>query len=431
MTLRIAATLIAILACAACQTVGFDLTGADPAAAPGNEEVIRSGGPSDEELQRRLSDIYSEVNGMEHVDVRLRHGVAHVSGTVENVTLQHEAIALARRMEGVVYVANDIRIEASDRFLSSVLRTLSGVWRALADMLPRLIAAVVVFAPFLALSSLVRKWRNPLGRFGVRRLTASLIRTVVRGALLISGLFVALDVVGIVGVVGALIGALGLLGLAAGILFKDWLANYFPAVLLGMHPPFKTGDLVQIGDHEGRVVKITPRATVLLTMDGEELRLPNTLLIQEPLINFSEHRERRLRFIMPLSPRADLGMAQDIGCRALLALRGVKSEPPPFCRTQTLHRDAVDVEFFASIDQDAVNYRAIASRARRAVFEALCKAGVPLPTDERELSFKVADSASPAGESESAEAGDDAFIASQLERVRERLKAGERDLLER
>lgn len=417
-----------LLCCAGCQEAAFELARSPSAGAHAEAEPIPAQGVADEVLQQRLTRIYAQVKGLEHVRAEVSAGVVHLSGKTENVALGHQAVAFARRLEGVVYVDSRLDKVSPDRWLSTITGTLGHIGTAALALLPRLAAALLVLLPFVLLSWALGRWKRPLRLFGVRKLTGSLVKFVMRGLVLFSGLLITFDILGIVGAISALVGALGILGLASGILFKDWIASYLPAFLVGIHPPFKAGDLVAIGSFEGRVIRITPRGTVLMTMDGEIIRLPNALLLKEPMINYSQQRERRLRFVIPLSPRADLGMAQEIGCRALLALHGIKEEPPPFMRTQELQRDAVHVEFFAWVDQDIANYRNVSSRARRAVFEALGEAGVPLPTDARELTFKT--SRAGALESAAAEASDDAFLSTELERVRKSSSTGERDLLD-
>jgi small conductance mechanosensitive channel len=196
-------------------------------------------------------------------------------------------------------------------------------------------------------------------------LTGSLVRFAIRGALVVTGLLLALDILGIMGMVGAVVGTLSVLGLVAGLVFKDWVADFFPGMMLCLHPRFKAGDLVQVGEYEGRIVRITPHATVLMTSDGEEVRMPNAFVFDQTLINFSHHRERRLRIVMPLSPSTDLRAAQELGRRALLGLQGVLGDPHPFMRTRAIGRDLVEVEYFAWVDQDAVRFRAVEGRARR------------------------------------------------------------------
>jgi small-conductance mechanosensitive channel len=207
-----------------------------------------------------------------------------------------------------------------------------------------------------------------------------------------------------------------LLGLATGLAFKDWLANYFPGMMLGLHPPFKAGDQVQLGDIEGRVVRLSPRVIVLLTPDGAEIQIPNANLFRDTLINYSEHRERRMRFTVTLGTGADLDTAHEVGREALLRLRGVLDEPPPFMQTHRIDRGAIEVEYFAWVDQELVSFSFIESRARRAVHEALAQVGVPGATP-----IHVP------GPPEGAEDREDEFLDDQLRRARASSK--DRDLL--
>jgi small conductance mechanosensitive channel len=249
---------------------------------------------------------------------------------------------------------------------------------------------------------------------------------------LVTGLVLALDVIGIIGIVGAVFGALGLIGIIAGFVFKDWVANYLPGLALGLNPPFKAGDLIQLGPHEGRVVRITPRATVLMTSDGEEVRLPNALSLREPMINYSHHGTRRLRFTVPLAPFADLHRAHEVGHRTLREIHGIVAEPPPFMRTRALEHDRIEVEFFAWVDQGEVNFRTVESTAKRAVFEALAEHHVPLPVEtliiERPPKPRAVAAEHAAAPPDAAEDLDRAFLDDQLRAAR--AATGERDLLE-
>lgn len=386
----------------------------------------------DHELEARLRAIYRQIEGLREVDVRVRDGVVHLEGVTENLALEQRAAGIARRLEGVVDLSSEIRSEPADRLLASTLRTFRDLGRGFLDFLPKLAAAALAFLPFLLLSWILGRWQRPLRWFGVRQLTGSIVRFVLRGVVIVGGLVLAFEILGIAGIVGAVVGTLGLLGLAAGIAFKDWAANYVPSLMLGLHPPFRSGDLVQVGEYEGRIVKITPRATVLVTPDGEQVRLPNALLFQHALINFSHHRERRVRLVIPLALVADLTRAQDLGVDALRVLEGIVDDPPPFMRTGAITPGVVQVEFFAWADQDVVNFRTVESRARRVVLDALSRAGVPLAEESvvvrHERERHGAEPSDPAIAVQ-AERRDAAFVDRQFERARLDSASAERDLL--
>jgi small conductance mechanosensitive channel len=398
--------------------VGCDLGAAGDGQAAEELPLIPLDGPPDRELKARLDSIFEEVEGVDGVRVAVRAGVVHLSGSAETLAAEQWANATASRLEGVVYVDSDLAQPAANTGLAAIGRTLRRLGRAAIDITPQIVAAVVVLIPFLLLSVALGRWRHPLRFFGMSSLSSNLLRVALRALLILVGVLLALDVLGIMATVGGVVGAVGVLGLAASFIFKDWVSNYLPGVMLGLHPPFKAGDLVKIGAHEGRVAQITPSATVLVTTDGEEVRIPNHEFFQATTINFSRHRARRLRFMVPVSPHADIEKTERLARRALLDVRGLLAEPPPFLRTRGLGRDQVDVELFAWVDQDLANFRNVESRAKRAVLGALIAGGIPLPEDTLVIH--------PAPRE--AEAVDEAFLAEQLALTRSRRE--ERDLLE-
>jgi small-conductance mechanosensitive channel len=381
--------------------------------------------PTDAELERRLTGIYEQVAGLDDVRIRVHEGVVHLAGTVGTAAQEHDAVDLASRLDGVAYVRNELERSEVDTRLAPLWRSVSRLGRSTVAALPEIAAAILVFIPFLVLSLSLRRWRRPLHRFGVSPITGGLFRLVLRFTTLLIGVLLSFHLLGIMGMVGALLGALGLLGLATGLAFKDWLANYFPGMMLGLHPPFKSGDLVQLGDIEGRVVRLSPRVIVLLTPDGTEIQIPNANLFRDTLINYSEHRERRMHFTVSLAPTADLDTAHEVGREALLQIRGVLLEPPPFMQTHRLDRGAIEVEYFAWVDQEVANFRAVESRARRAVHEALMAAGVPFP--ELVVGAPPIGPEHMPGPPEGAEDQDSEFISDQLKRARASSK--DRDLL--
>jgi small conductance mechanosensitive channel len=388
--------------------------------------------PADGEIRDRLVGILQQMEGLEDVRVRVREGVVQLAGTTATASLEQQAVDVAMRVRGVVHVNDEIaQPHGAWGVLAPLGRMLRGLGRGTLEVLPRLGSAAIVFVPFVLLSLLLRRWRRPLHVLGVSALSGGIMRAGLRVLVLVIGFVLALDMLGIMGMVGAVFGALGLLGIVAGLVFKDWVANYLPGVALGLHPPFKAGDLIQLGPHEGRVVRITPRATVLMTSDGEEVRLPNARSLREPMINYSHHDKRRLRFKVPLAPYADLRLAHDVGRRTLLALRGIVAELPPFMRTCALEHDRIEVEFFAWIDQREVNFRTVESTAKRAVFQALAEHHVPLPVETLIIERSPWPRAAPervGPPPDTAEDLDRAFLDEQLRAAR--AEPHERDLLE-
>ena len=101
------------------------------------------------------------------------------------------------------------------------------------------------------------------------------------------GVLLALDILDLTALVGAVLGTVGVVGLAIGFAFKDIVENYLAGLLLSIRRPFALNDLVLIESHEGRVVRLTPSELILMTLEGNHVRIPNATVFKSFIYNFS------------------------------------------------------------------------------------------------------------------------------------------------
>ncbi|MFP7721711.1 mechanosensitive ion channel family protein [Lysobacter sp. A3-1-A15] len=206
-----------------------------------------------------------------------------------------------------------------------------------------------------------------------------LARTTVRWATFLVGMLLALELLNATAMVGAVLGTAGVLGVAVGFAFKDILENYLAGILLSLRQPFAPRDHVVIDGHEGLVVKLTSRATVLMTLEGNHLRLPNGLVFRGVILNYSRNPSRRFEFEVGLGVQEDLVQAQDIGLSYMAALPGVIDEPPPRAFISTLGDSDVRIRYQGWVDQRSHDFFQVKSEAIRSVKLALDEAGMDMP----------------------------------------------------
>jgi small-conductance mechanosensitive channel len=355
--------------------------GAPPADAPQTPISVRP--PSDYAIERRIHDVLTAIGGVEELDVQVHSGIVHLAGQAGSLALRDQATDLARRVDGVVLVRNDLHVASDVRGRTRpTWAKLKSVLAEALGFLPVVAVSLAAFAVFAILAHVVGRTARPFRRLGLSELGVKVLRTSLRALLLVAGLVLALDLLGVTAFVGTVVGALGIVGVVAGIAFRDVVANYLPGIMLGLNPPFEPGDEVLIGPHSGRVVRVTSRETILVADDGQHLRIPNVRLLAEPIVNLERHRERRLRFELEVALLADLRQVRDVGNETLRSIPGVLREPGPFMRVLGITAEQVRVGFFAWVDQRAVSFLTLESRARQAVKEALLDAGIPFPMQE-------------------------------------------------
>ncbi len=159
------------------------------------------------------------------------------------------------------------------------------VLERLADQAERMLAALPLLA--LAVLVLIAAWfiggwishRAVLARVSKRNpFLQDLARATVRWVFVALGMIVALEIMSATKLVGAVLGTAGVLGIALGFAFKDILENYLAGVLMSLRQPFAPRDHVVIDGNEGIIVALNARATILMTLEGNHLRLPNALV---------------------------------------------------------------------------------------------------------------------------------------------------------
>ncbi|MEN1972954.1 mechanosensitive ion channel domain-containing protein [Luteimonas sp. MJ204] len=334
---------------------------------------------------RRVAERLQETDGLADVTVTVRDGVAELQGVVLAPEDRERAAQVVEQQPGISRVDNRVMLSTriSDRIGTASTLALDKIVRLVAA-LPLLIVAMLV----VALAWSLGKW---LGRrFGQRiqrrnwqsenPYFASLVQQLVQWLVLLGGILVALDLLGATALVGAVMGSAGVIGLALGFAFKDIAENYVAGVLLSIRRPFAPGDSLRIdGSHEGKVAALTPRATVLVTFDGNRLTLPNALVFKSVVLNFSSNARRRLDFTIPVDVAESIRCVHDLALSAIRGVDGVLADPGPSWTVDAYDASAITLRFFAWIDQRSSDLGKVRSEAIHSVRTRLAEAGVSTP----------------------------------------------------
>ena len=283
---------------------------------------------------------------------------------------------LAASTAGVTEVLNDLEIETD--VMEQVGALQETVSRA-ANVAPVIGFALVVLLLFIGLSWLVGRWHSMFSRVTPNRFVQDMLRSGVRIALVLTGVVLALHIVDATAIAGALVGTPGVAGIALGFAFKDLVENYMASVLLSLRQPFEPNHHVDIDGFEGKVVRLTSRATVLMTLDGNHIRIPNGRVFKGVILNYTRNPRRRFDFTIGVSADADLAAAQEIGVGVLQRMPGVLDDPAPSSAIVEVGDSSVPIRFFGWVDQRVTDFGRAQSEAIRLVKEAIEAAGIELP----------------------------------------------------
>ncbi|MCX7924014.1 MAG: mechanosensitive ion channel family protein [Clostridia bacterium] len=96
--------------------------------------------------------------------------------------------------------------------------------------------------------------------------------------------------------VAGLIAGLGLSGLALALAAKDTAANLFGSIMIMIDRPFVLGDWIRTPHAEGIVEEVGFRSTRVRTFEQALVTLPNSLMSNHPITNWSRMGKRRVSF---------------------------------------------------------------------------------------------------------------------------------------
>lgn len=334
----------------------------------------------DAAIARRLRAIYGSIEGLGGLAVRVQAGVVSLSGEVASQDLADRAVRLARQVEGVVEVDDRIEVAAGlERRITPALERLQEAARATIRYLPVLLVALALFAGFVLLAQLVRRPRALYRSLAPNAFLANLLSQLVQGLVLLAGGFLALLLLDATGVLTTLLGAAGIAGLALGFALRDTVENYIASILLSLRRPFGPEDFVRVEGHEGAVVRLTARATELLTLDGQQVRIPNATVFKGVVVNYTAHPVRRFTFALGVAPDADLALAQEAAVTAAAAVPGVLAEPPPTALFHGVGESTVELVVAGWLDQRSHDFFRTRSEVIRLVLARFKELGIDLP----------------------------------------------------
>ena len=334
---------------------------------------------SDQRIAGRIRGIFSEIPSLAGVTVAVKQGVVTLGGTVPTAADRVRAEGIAGRVAGVATVENGIERDTSVGGGVAGLKKVSQQFATFVGQLPLLGAALLVALLVAAFGYLVAglgtMWRRLLPNVFLAELVASAIRFV----FVLGGVVVALNMLGAGTLMGAVLGGAGVVGIALGFAMRDTIENYVASLMLSLRQPFRPNDWVVIDSHEGRVIRLTSRATILMTLDGNHLRIPNSAVFKAVILNYTRNPQRRFDFTLGIGADDDPTEARHLGVAALMGLDFVLDSPEPQARVEDVGDSNIVIRFLGWIDQRETDWYKARSRAIPAVKQALESAGFAIP----------------------------------------------------
>ena len=361
---------------------------ADEDAEPAPERVeVRETVP-DEQIAARLQRILEATEWFEEPQVEVDEGVTFLSGRTESDARREWAGNLVRNTQDVVAVVNRIEVVPPSIFdMRPIAEGLEALWLDFLRTLPLLFFGLLV----LVVAWFAARGAGSIARsvFGRRRDLTPLLREVLARAIgllvFLLGLYLVLLVTGLTRLAVTVLGGTGLLGLIIGIAFRDITENFLASIFLSIQRPFRAGDLVEIENITGLVQRLTSRVTVLMTLDGNHIQIPNSMVYKGTIRNFTSNPNRREEFTIGVGYGDSLVEAQEVARDVLRNHPAVLDDPEPWVLVESLGAATVNLKVYFWLDGTKHSWLKVRSSVIRLVKKAYQDRGISMPDEAREV----------------------------------------------
>jgi small conductance mechanosensitive channel len=349
---------------------------ATAAEASGPIEIVET--VSDASVQAKLEKLLPKYPGVRYIQVEVEDGVVTLTGQVADTEVRDRLRDFVRRVQGVHLVLNqtktDVQVFTAREF---ALKQVSEYW----DIVSRKWVLCVFSLGLVMAAALLARLFNRFSEtlltpFTGNVLLRSVLGSVISGLIVTSGFLAALHLLGMTEAVLSFMGLAGVVALAVGFAFRDIAENFIASLMLGFRRPFHVGDFLEVAGKSGVVKSLNTRATVLVGFDGSHIRIPNSTIFKEIVVNRSASTSMRATFDVLIPWDSSIATATSAIASALREHEGLEQSPPPRTLVEAIEPGGIRLRSYFWFSSRGVDRIKLLNDAQLAAKVAMQKAGI-------------------------------------------------------
>ena len=192
------------------------------------------------------------------------------------------------------------------------------------------------------------------------------------------GVIIGLDTTGLN--LSSLVVVGGALGVGIGFGLQNIVANFVAGIVILWEGPIQLGDLIDIGNTHGEVIRIGARGTWVRTFDNEIIIVPNSEFINGRVTNWTAN-DRTVRFTVPIgvSYDSDLDSVRTVLLDIAKRNENVLEDPAPAVLVTGFDDNSVNVSLRVSTNSMVDRADALKSDLFMDIFRAFREKKIVLP----------------------------------------------------
>lgn len=214
----------------------------------------------------------------------------------------------------------------------------------LADVTPKLLLAIVIFiVGWWTVKLIIMFVKKGLAKMGVEKSVITFLSSFCKYILRIFAFIIALTPFGFH--ISSLFAALGAAGITLGLGLKESVANITSGIQIVITKPFQVGHYIQLNNVEGTVTRVEIMYSTLMTLDRKEVVMPNSIVTNSILTNYTALGVRRVDFNYTVSYGTDLNLVRTILLEVAKEHEQVLSSPEPVVVVLRQAANGIEISF--------------------------------------------------------------------------------------
>ncbi|MGB5437306.1 MAG: mechanosensitive ion channel domain-containing protein [Maribacter sp.] len=196
---------------------------------------------------------------------------------------------------------------------SDIYDKLVGWMTSFIESLPNILVAVMVMVISYYAARYVNKWMERLASKRISQDSISKLIGRVSAVIVVSlGLILALGALDLSKTLNTLLTGAGISGLVIGLALQGTLSNLLSGIILSFRKKIEIGHWIETTGYSGEVVDINLNSLVLKEFDNNLVIIPNKLIIENPLKNYSITEKMRIAVTCGVGYESDLNEVETL-----------------------------------------------------------------------------------------------------------------------
>lgn len=216
------------------------------------------------------------------------------------------------------------------------------LWNAVLDYSPKIISAfVILIVGIYAIRLITRLIKKIMIKRELDPTLTKFLADILIWALRILLFIAFISKLGVE--TSSFVAILGAMGLAVGLSLQGSLSNFAGGMLIILFEPFKVGDTIEAQGQIATVLEIQIFVTKLVTANNQTIFIPNGILSNGTIVNYSTQGQRRADLTIAISYETDIKKAKEIIAEVMRSNPKVLTTPAPEVGVKNLTDNAIQL----------------------------------------------------------------------------------------